>query len=150
MISRRSILSLVTASLVAPRGHACVPVVRGANLEREVMLAYQQAAAVVLAEVIEATAEKAFPPFGEGATYHARLKVMVTWKGRYEPGSEFDTIAGNGAAMCNAVLEAGEVHLLYLEGSEPYDLTAIRHLPLKNASQDIQLLGDRYRRPAAG
>lgn len=143
-------LSLVTASLVTPPGLACIPVVKGASLEREVMLAYQQASAVVLAEVIEAKSERAFPPFGEGATHHARLRVMVTWKGRYEPGSEFETFAGNGAAMCNAVLEAGEVHLLYLGDREPYDLTTIRHLPLKDASQDIQVLGDRYRRPAAG
>lgn len=143
-------LSFVTASLVAPRGLACVPVIKGPNVEREVTLAYQQSTAVVLAEVIEAKSERAFPPFGEGATHHARLKVMVTWKGRYEPGSEFETIAGNGAAMCNAVLETGEVHLLYLDDHEPYDLTAIRHLPLKDATQDIQILGDRYRRPVAG
>lgn len=143
-------LSFVTASLIAPPTLACTPVTRGANLEREVLLAYREAAAVVLAEVIDARTEKAYPPFGDGATHHARLKVMVKWKGRHEPGSEFETIAGTGAAMCNAVLAPGEVHLLYLGNREPYELTSIRHLPLEEASQDIQILGDRYRRAPAG
>ncbi len=150
MIQRRTLISFVTASLVAPPTLACVPVTRGANLESEVLRAYQEAAAVVLAEVIEARTEKRYPPFGDGPVHHARLRVMVQWKGRHEPGSEIETTAGTGAAMCNAVLARGEVHLLYLPADEPYELTSIRHLKLEDASQDIRILGDRYRRPTAG
>ncbi|HWL63872.1 MAG TPA: hypothetical protein VNQ32_13835 [Steroidobacteraceae bacterium] len=144
-------LSFATASLVAPPTLACIPASHGGNLEKEVLSAYKQASAVVLAEVVEARFQKtSTAPFDESPVHRARLKVLVKWKGRHDPGSLIETTTQVTAAMCDAVLAPGELHLLYLRGSEPYSLTSARHLRLEDASHDIGILGDRYRRAPEG
>lgn len=151
MIPRRAILSFVTTSLVAPPTLACIPASHGGNLEKEVLTAYRQASAVVLAEVVEARFQKTpTAPFGESPVHRARLKVLVKWKGRHDPGSLIETTTQVSAEMCNAVLAPGELHLLYLRGREPYVLTSARHLRLEDASHDIGILGDRYRKSPEG
>lgn len=143
--------SFVTASLVVPPGLACIPVSSGSNLEKEVQRAYRQASAVVLAEVVDARFQRSPPSrFGESQQHRARLKVLVKWKGKHDPGSMIDTTTEVSAATCNAPLAPGELHLLYLRGREPYVLTYSRHLRLEDASHDISILGDRYRRAPDG
>lgn len=144
-------LSFVTASLVVPPGLACIPASRGGNLEKEVLRAYRQASAVVLAEVVDARFQSNPPSrFGESQLHRARVKVMVKWKGKHDPGSLIDTTTELSAATCNAPLAPGELHLLYLRGREPYVLTYSRHLRLEDASHEIGILGDRYRRTPGG
>ncbi len=139
-------LSFVTASLVARPALACIPETSGANLEKVVLGAYRQASAVVLAEVVDARfLRMPTAPFGKSPTHRARLKVLVKWKGRHEPGSLLETLTPATATMCSTVLAPGELHLLYLRGREPYVLTSGRHLRLEDATRDIEILGDRYR-----
>lgn len=144
-------LSFVTASLVVPPGLACIPASGGGNLEKEVLSAYRQASAVVLVEVVDARFQTNSPSrFGETQLHRARVKVMVKWKGKHDPGSLIDTTTELSAATCNVPLALGELHLLYLRGREPYVLTYSRHLRLEDASPDIGILGDRYRRAPVG
>lgn len=144
-------LSFVTASLVAPPTLACIPASHGGNLEEEVLQAYKRASAVVLAEVVEARFQKTpTARFGEPPIHRARLKVLVKWKGKHDPGSLIETTTQATASSCNAVLAPGELHLLYLRGGEPYVLTSARHLRLEDAAHDIGILGDRYRKPSEG
>jgi hypothetical protein len=139
-------LSFVTASLAAPPTLACIPASSGGNLEKEVLRAYQQASAVVLAEVVDARFQRTpTARFGESPLHRARLKVLVKWKGMHDPGSLIETTSQVTGAICNAVLAPGELHLLYLRGKEPYVLASARHLRLEDASHDIGILGDRYR-----
>lgn len=144
-------LSFVTASLVAPPTLACIPVSLGGNLEKEVQRAYRQASAVVLAEVIDTRFQTSpLSRFGESQLHRARMKVLVKWKGKHDPGSLIDTTTEVSAATCKVPLAPGELHLLYLRGREPYVLTYSRHLRLEDASRDIEILGDRYRRAPDG
>ena len=91
--------------------------------EEAVVHAWNSATAVVAAEAFELT-EKIEPTERRDA-YVQRTQWRVTqyWKGPHALGTVLSTEANVRCCLCGERVAVGEVHLLYLSGTDPYPLS---------------------------
>lgn len=146
MTSRRTMLALVTGTIVAPSALACSTTSDDGSLQAQVLRAHRKASVVILARVVTAGfQEPLVSPFGESPMHRAKLEVIETWKGKHQPGSFLQTFAATTPGTCAVVLTPGETHLLYLRNKEPYDVSlSHRNARLESAAQEIELLRSHF------
>lgn len=150
MTTRRAMLVLVAGTILAPPVLSCNTAHEGESLQTQVLGAHKKASVVVLARVVAAGFQGPLTsPLGESPTYHARLEVIETWKGKHQPGSLLQTFAATTPGTCAAVLTPGETYLLYLRNKEPYNLSlSHRSAKFDVAAEEIELLRAHARKAA--
>jgi hypothetical protein len=92
-------------------------------------VSFNKAAAVVLATPLSVTIQpsNAVDPLYEGrATETIRWKTLVSWKGKYRSGAEFQTVvtaetSNDGCGRWQPGKRGLETQLVFLHGKEPFD-----------------------------
>ena len=91
--------------------------------EEAVARSWSGATAVVAAEAFELTERIEPTELREAYVQRTQWRVTQHWKGPHSVGAVLSTETNVRCCLCGERVAVGEVHLLYLWGAEPYEVS---------------------------